>query len=156
MALIDFEITKNLCKYLASVHYSDWSKPNFQWELIRTNPRSEWFEFRKRKYRALFQETVRKFLENKVITHNSTEFITPEGSIFNIPIHIQFVNLPPIPEERKIRELTNSDKFSKFFDRVLDNAEKDIKELTRRRHKELTGIDLVDIDTEMQVLPVTW
>ena len=23
---------------------SDWSKPNFQWELIRTNPRSEWFE----------------------------------------------------------------------------------------------------------------
>ena len=105
-------------------------------------------KFRERKYRALFQETVRKFLENKVITHNSTEFISLEGDIFNIPIDIQFVNPPPIPDEQKIRELTNSDEFAEFFDSVLDNAEKDVKELTRRRHKALTGIDLVDIDTD--------
>ena len=108
-------------------------------------------KFRERKYQALFQETVRKFLENKVIMLNLTEFITPEGDIFNIRIDIQFVNPPPIPEERKIRELTNSDEFSEFFDRVLDNAEKDVKELTRRRHKALTGIDLVDIDTDSDV-----
>ena len=100
-------------------------------------------KFRERKYRALFQETVRKFLENKVIILNSNEFITPEGDIFNIPIDIQFLNPPPIPEERKIRELTNSDEFSEFFDRVLDNTEKDVKELKRRRHKALIGIDLV-------------
>ena len=84
-------------------------------------------KFHERKYRALFQETVRKFLENKVITHNPTEFITPEGDIFDIPIDIQFVNPPPIPEERKIRELANSDEFSEFFDHVLDNAEKELK-----------------------------
>ena len=105
-------------------------------------------KFRERKYRALFQESVRKFFENKVITHNSTEFITPEGDIFTIPIDIQFVDPPPITEVRKIRELTNSDEFSEFFDSVLDNAEKDVKELTCRRHKALTGIDLVDIDSD--------
>ena len=104
--------------------------------------------FRERKYRALFQETVRQFLENKIITHNKAEFITPEGDVIDLPIEIQFVNPPPEQQDQKIRELTNSDDFSTFFDRVLDNTEKEIRELTRRRHKVLTGIDLIDIDTD--------
>ena len=104
--------------------------------------------FRKRLHRALFQETVRQFLENKIITHNTAEFITPEGDVIDLPIEIQFVN--PLLEQQdvKIRELTNSDDFSTFFDPVPDNTEKEIRELTRRRHKVLTSIDLVDIDTD--------
>ena len=104
--------------------------------------------FRERKYTALFQETVRQFLENKVITHNTTEFITPKGEVINLPIQIQFVNPPLEKQDQKIRELTNSDDFLTFFDRVLDNTEKEIRELSRRRHKVLTGVDLVDIDTD--------
>ena len=47
--------------------------------------------FRERKYRALFQEIFSQFLEKKVIIHNTTEFITPEMDVINLPIEIQFV-----------------------------------------------------------------
>ena len=76
--------------------------------------------FRERKYTALFQETVRQFLENKVIIHNTTEFITPEGDVINLPIEIQFrpnkpLNRmyvqPPISQKHVPTNMTALDEF---------------------------------------------
>ena len=58
--------------------------------------------FRELKYRALFQETVRQFLENKIITHNTAEFITSEGDVIDLPIEIQFVNPSLEQQDQKI------------------------------------------------------
>ena len=81
--------------------------------------------------RAVFREAVRQYLKNKVITHDLAEFVTPEGDTVNIPIDLQFVSPPPEPEEFKIKQCTNPDDFLTFFDSVLDEAEKEIKEATR-------------------------